>query len=47
MKNRIWIVLLVVSLGVNIGFLLHWAWPKIAAGQDRRLPSRPAGMPAP
>jgi hypothetical protein len=30
-KNRIWIILLVVSLGVNIGFLLHWAWPKIAA----------------
>ena len=32
MKNRIWIFLLVVSLGINIGFLLHWAWPKIAAG---------------
>ena len=33
MKNRIWIILLVVSLGVNIGFLLHWAWPRIAAGR--------------
>jgi hypothetical protein len=33
-KNRIWIVLLVVSLGVNIGFLLHWAWPKITAGRS-------------
>jgi hypothetical protein len=30
-KNRIWIVLLVASLGVNIGFLLHWAWPKNVA----------------
>lgn len=33
MRSRIWIVLLVVSLGVNIGFLLHWAWPRIAAGR--------------
>jgi hypothetical protein len=33
-KNRAWIVLLLVSLGVNIGFLLHWAWPKVAAGRD-------------
>jgi hypothetical protein len=32
-RNRIWIVVLVVSLGVNIGFLMHWAWPKIAAGR--------------
>jgi Spy/CpxP family protein refolding chaperone len=32
-RNRIWIVLLVVSLGVNIGFLLHWTWPKFAAGR--------------
>jgi len=28
MKNRVWIVLLVISLGINIGFLLHRAWPK-------------------
>ena len=32
MRSRIWIVLLVVSLGVNIGFLLHWFWPKTSAG---------------
>jgi len=31
MKNRIWVVLLVVSLGINIGFFLHWAWPKLVA----------------
>jgi hypothetical protein len=39
MKNRIWIVLLVISLGINIGFLLHWFWPKIvnwrSAGSDK------------
>jgi hypothetical protein len=35
-KKRIWIVLLVISLGINIGFLLHWFWPKIVSG-------RPAG----
>lgn len=34
MKNRIWVTLLVVSLGVNIGFLLHWAWPKIVHGRS-------------
>jgi Spy/CpxP family protein refolding chaperone len=32
MKSRSLILLLVISLGVNIGFLLHWAWPKIAPG---------------
>lgn len=32
MKKRIWIVLLVVSLGINIGFLLHWFWPKNVSG---------------
>jgi hypothetical protein len=31
-KNRVWIILLVVSLGINIGFLLHWAWPRITRG---------------
>ena len=31
MKNRIWIVLLLVSLGVNIGFMLHWFWPKLVS----------------
>ncbi len=30
MKSRSLVVLLVISLGVNIGFLLHWAWPKIS-----------------
>ncbi len=34
MKNRIWIVLLVISLGINIGFLLHWFWPKIVHGRS-------------
>ncbi len=34
MKNRIWMVLLLVSLGVNIGFLLHWFWPKNVAGRS-------------
>jgi hypothetical protein len=33
-KNRIWIVLLVVSLGVNIGFLLHRFWPKLVSGHS-------------
>jgi hypothetical protein len=33
-KNRIGIVLLVVSLGVNIGFLLHWVWPEIVPGRS-------------
>jgi len=28
-KNRLWIALLLVSLGVNAGVLLHWAWPRI------------------
>jgi len=37
-KNRIWVLVLVVSLGVNIGFLLHWAWPRIAAGKAAALP---------
>jgi Spy/CpxP family protein refolding chaperone len=31
-RNRIWIILLVVSLGINIGFLLHWFWPKNGFG---------------
>ncbi len=30
MKNRIWVVLLVISLGINVGFLLHWLWPRLA-----------------
>jgi hypothetical protein len=34
MKNRIWIILLVISLGINIGFLLHWFWPKIVHGRS-------------
>ena len=34
MKNRIWIVLLVVSLGINIGFLMHWFWPQIVPGRS-------------
>jgi hypothetical protein len=41
-KNRIWIVLLVVSLGVNIGLLLHGFWPRGLGGhalQDGRSQS--------
>lgn len=34
MKKRIWIVLLVISLGINIGFLLHRFWPKIVHGRS-------------
>jgi hypothetical protein len=33
MKNRVWIALLVVSLGVNIGFLVHRCWPGIIHGK--------------
>lgn len=33
MKRWILPLLLVISLGVNIGFLLHWAWPKIVPGR--------------
>ena len=33
MKNRLWIVLLVISLGVNIGFLAHRLWPKHMHGE--------------
>ena len=39
MKNRLMIVLLVVSLGINIGFLLHWFWPKIVPGATARATS--------
>ena len=34
MKNRLLIMLLVLSLGINLGFLLHWSWPKIASGHS-------------
>jgi hypothetical protein len=34
MKKRMWIVLLVISLGINIGFLLHWFWPGIVHGRS-------------
>jgi hypothetical protein len=33
-KRRIWIVLLIISLGINIGFLLHWFWPRIVHGRS-------------
>lgn len=26
MKSRLWIVLLVISVGINAGFLVHWLW---------------------
>lgn len=32
MKNRFWTVLLVISIGVNLGFLLHWFRPRIVPG---------------
>jgi hypothetical protein len=34
MKNRICVVLLVVSLGVNVGFLLHRIWPQRDSGRS-------------
>lgn len=46
MKRRIWIVLLLVSLGVNIGFLLHWFWPKNAAGHSLPGDRSPSGWHA-
>ena len=39
MKNRLVIILLVVSLGINIGFLLHWCWPKIVPAATARATS--------
>jgi len=42
MKRWILPLLLVISLGVNIGFMLHWAWPKIVPGHaaGHRAPLR-------
>ena len=34
MKNRTCIILLLVSLGLNIGLLLHWFWPRSAPGRQ-------------
>ncbi len=31
MRGRVLAVLLVISLGINIGFLLHWLWPRLVA----------------
>jgi len=45
-KNRIWIVLLVISLGINIGFLLHWLWPRIVAGRSAGHGPSPLGWHA-
>jgi Spy/CpxP family protein refolding chaperone len=37
MKRWLLPLLLVVSLGLNIGLLLHWAWPRLAgSGPDPR-----------
>ena len=46
MKKRIWIILLVVSLGINLGFLLHWLWPKIVQGKTAGAASAPFGWHA-
>jgi hypothetical protein len=45
-KKRIWIVLLVISLGINIGFLLHWFWPKIVHGRSLWSDNSQAGWHA-
>lgn len=37
MKNRLLAVLIVISLGINIGFLLHWLRPRL-------FPARAAAM---
>lgn len=34
MKRWTLTALLVISLGINIGFLLHWVWPKTDAGKE-------------
>jgi hypothetical protein len=35
-KNRIWIVLLVISLGINIGFLMHRFCPEGVPGRSAK-----------
>jgi hypothetical protein len=45
-KNRAWIVLLVVSLGVNIGVLLHRFWPRGIAGQAVQVARSQSGWHA-
>ncbi len=48
MKRWILPLLLVISLGVNIGFLLHWAWPKIDPGRvPGNVPSRSGWQASP
>ncbi len=39
MKRWLLPVLLVISLGGNIGFLLHWAWPRMTGGGKAGLSS--------
>jgi Spy/CpxP family protein refolding chaperone len=46
MKRGILAVLLVVSLGVNIGFLVHWFWPKNKTVPARLAPSDRSGWHA-
>jgi len=42
-KRGLLAFLLVVSLGVNIGFLLHWFWPKNTAGPARAVENARSG----
>ncbi len=39
MKNRLLAVLIVISLGVNIGFLLHWLRPRLLPGKAAAMSS--------
>ena len=39
MKSRVLAVLLVISLGVNVGFLLHWLRPRLAPGRAAGISS--------
>ncbi|MBN2345428.1 MAG: periplasmic heavy metal sensor [Candidatus Aminicenantes bacterium] len=46
MKRRILPILLVISLGVNIGFLLHWIRPRLASGREAGAASLRGGAAA-
>ena len=46
MKRGIWAVVLLVSVGVNAGFLLHWFWPKTNVARPVPSPHAQAGWHA-